>query len=195
MHPVELDRAHCGPPSDESFESPNRARRTIATSGHSATRPRKLPRALAILECVMTDCCTRCRRIGEMKLRSVFDGDAAIDHTIKFQLCDQCLAYFRALRAHDAEIQEQRFRQSSGGSPCSTARKGEPHERNPSMILPPGLAMEGVESPRAKQRRNFPSSDCISNCALVRPSGKPRERPDSQRSLRMNPALLRGRLR
>jgi hypothetical protein len=109
MHTVELDRSHCGPPSGDSFESPNRARRTVATSGHSATRPRKLPRALAILECVMTDCCTRCRRIGEVKLRSVFDGDAAIDHPIKFQLCDQCLAYFRALRAHDAEIEEQQF--------------------------------------------------------------------------------------
>jgi hypothetical protein len=57
----------------------------------------------------MTDCCTRCRRIGEMKLRSMFDGDAAIDHPIKFQLCDQCLAYFRALRAHDAESEEQQF--------------------------------------------------------------------------------------
>lgn len=96
--------------SGGQFQRPDwRARRTVATSGHSATRPRKLPRALAILECVMTDCCTRCRRIGEMKLRSVFDGDAAIDHPIKFQLCDQCLAYLRALRAHDAEIEEQQF--------------------------------------------------------------------------------------
>jgi len=44
-----------------------------------------------------------------MKLRSVFDGDAVIDHPIKFQLCDECVRYFRALRAHDAEIEEQQF--------------------------------------------------------------------------------------
>jgi len=44
-----------------------------------------------------------------MKLRSVFDGNVAIDHPINFQLCDQCLAYFRVLRARDAEIEEQQF--------------------------------------------------------------------------------------
>ena len=40
----------------------------------------KLPGALAILERVMTNCCTRCRRLGEMKLLSVFDGDDVIDY-------------------------------------------------------------------------------------------------------------------
>lgn len=44
-----------------------------------------------------------------MKLRSVFDGDAVIDYPIKFQLCEECVRYFRALRTHDAEIEEQRF--------------------------------------------------------------------------------------
>jgi len=56
----------------------------------------------------MTNCCTRCRRIGEMKLRSVFDGAAAIE-PMPFQLCDQCFAYFCALRARNSEAEEQQF--------------------------------------------------------------------------------------